>query len=188
MRVILQALSQIQLISSRLRYVNCGPGHIQCIYSSAYSDCNVHLNVSALLLEISRQFNSRILQPLCQIQRASSGLRCVNSGPAHIQYIYSPAYSGFNIQVIVSALLLVISRQRNARYTANVVPNTAHILQFTLSELRSRTYIIYLQLRIFRLQYSTERICAATGDISTVQCAMWTVFPAIYNVITAPHI
>jgi hypothetical protein len=172
MRVILQTLSQIQRISSRLRYVNCGPGHIQCIYSTAYSDFNVHLNVSALLLEISRQFNSRILQTLCQIQRTSSGLLCVMSGPAQIQYIYSPAYSGINIQVNVSALLLAISCQRNARYTANVVPNIAHILQFTLSELRSRTYIIYLQLRIFRLQYSTERICGATGEISTVQCAM----------------
>jgi hypothetical protein len=149
MRVILQTLSQMQRISSRLRYANCGPGHIQCIYSSAYSEFNVHLNVSALLLEISRQFNSR--------------------------------------------------------YTANLVPNTAHILRFTLCELWSRTYTIHLQLRTFRLQYSSERICAAIGNISTIQCslyckhvakyrshppvyALWTVVPAIYKVLTARHI
>jgi hypothetical protein len=29
-----------------------------------------------------------------------------------------------------------------------------------------------LQLRIFRLQYSSARICAAIGDISTIQCAL----------------
>jgi hypothetical protein len=113
MRVILQILCQIQSPSSGLRYVNCGPGHIQCIYSSAYSDFNVHLNVSALLLEISRQFN--------------------------------------------------------ARYTAILVPNTAHILPFTLCELWSRLYTKYFQLRIFRLQYSTVGVCATIGDISTIQ-------------------
>jgi hypothetical protein len=149
MRVILQTLSQMQRISSRLRYANCGPGQIQCIYSSAYSEFSVHLNVSALQLEISRQFNSR--------------------------------------------------------YTANLVPNTAHILRFTLCELWSRIYTIHLQLRTFRLQYSSERICAAIGNISTIQCslyckhvakyrahppvyAFWTVVPAIYKVLTAPHI
>jgi hypothetical protein len=34
MRLILQTLCQIQRISSILRYVNCGPGHIQCSKSS----------------------------------------------------------------------------------------------------------------------------------------------------------
>jgi hypothetical protein len=58
MRVIPQTRCQIQRTSSSLRYVNCGPGHIECIYSSAYSDVNIHLNVSGLLLEISRQFNA----------------------------------------------------------------------------------------------------------------------------------
>jgi hypothetical protein len=48
--VILQTWCQIQRTSSGLRYVNYGPGHIQCIYSSIYSDFNIHLNVSALLL------------------------------------------------------------------------------------------------------------------------------------------
>jgi hypothetical protein len=67
------------------------------------------------------------------------------------------------------------------------------------------TYTMLLQFRIFRLQYSTERICAAIGDISTTQWAlhfkfgakysahppvyaMWTIVADIYNVFTAPHI
>jgi hypothetical protein len=149
MRVILQILCQIQSPSSGLRYVNCGPGHIQCIYSSAYSDFNVHLNVCALLLEKSRQFN--------------------------------------------------------ARYTANLVPNTAHILPFTLCELWSRLYTKYFLLRIFRLQYSTVGVCAAIGDITTIQCALYCILgakysahppvyamrpvvPANYKVFSAPHI
>jgi hypothetical protein len=143
MRVILQILCQIQSPSSGLRYMNSGPGHILCIYSSAYSDFNVHLNVSALLLEISRQLLSRILQTWCQIQRTSTGLRYVNCGPGHIQCIYSSIYSDFNIHLIESALLLYISRQINVRYTAFLVPNTAHILQFTLCDLWSRPYTKY---------------------------------------------
>jgi hypothetical protein len=149
MRVILHSWCQIQRTSYGLRYVNCGPGHIQCIYSSAYSDFNVHLNGSALILEISRQFNSR--------------------------------------------------------YTAKLVPNTVHILRFTLCELWSRTYTKYFQHRIFWLQYSAVGICAAIVHITTIQCAlyrklvakysahppvyaMWTVVPAIPKVLTAPHI
>jgi hypothetical protein len=149
MRVILQIWCQIQRTSSCLRYVNCGPGHIQCIYSSAYSDYNVHLNVSALLLEISRQFNSR--------------------------------------------------------YTANLVPNTSHIIRFTQCGLWSRTYTEYFQHPICWLQYSDVGICAAIVHITTIHCAlycklvakyrahppvyaMWTVVPAIYKVFTAPHI
>jgi hypothetical protein len=59
MLVILKTWCQIQRTPSGLRYVNYGPRHIQCIYSSIYSDFNIHLNVSALLLYISRQFNER---------------------------------------------------------------------------------------------------------------------------------
>jgi hypothetical protein len=105
----------------------------------------------------------------------------------------------------VSALLLEIPRQFNAHYTANLVSNRAHGLPFTLCELWCRTYTMFLQLRILRLQYSTEGICAATADISTMLRAlnckpgtkwsahppvypMWTVVPDIYNVITAQRI
>jgi hypothetical protein len=298
--------------------VNSGAARIQCIYSSAYSILNIRLNVSALLLEISRQFNARytanlvpntahilrftqcelwsrsytmnlqlhifriqysfericaaivhittiqcvlycklvakysahptayamctvvtgiskvltvphikalifnrtylrccwryayicmrvILQILCQIQSPTSGLRYVKCGPGQIKCIYSSIYSDFNIHLNVSALLLYIARQFNARYTANLLPNTAHILRFTLCELWSRAYTMNLQLHIFRLQYSFERICAAIVHITTIQCvlycklvakysahptvyAMCTVVTAISKVPTAPHI
>jgi hypothetical protein len=146
-----------------------------------------------------------ILQTWCQILRTSSGLRYVNYGPGHIQCIYCSIYSDFNIHLNVSALLLYISRQFNARYTENLLPNTAHILRFTLCELWTRTYTMHLLLHIFRLQYSFERICAAIVHITTIQWAlycklganysavplafaMWTVVPHLYNVFTAPHI
>jgi hypothetical protein len=149
MRVILQTLSQIQSISYRLRYVNCGPGHIQCTYSSAYL--------------------------------------------------------GFNIQMKVAPLLLEVFRQFNARYTAFLVPNTEHFVQIPLRELWSRLYTKYLQLRIYKLQYSAAGIIAAIVDITSFQCAwycklwakycayppvsaLWTVVPAIFKVFTAPHI
>jgi hypothetical protein len=80
------------------------------------------------------------LQTWCQEQSTTSSLRNVNCGPAHIQCFYSSEYSGSNIQLLVSALLFEISRQFYVRYNANMVPNTAHILQFTLFELLSRTY------------------------------------------------
>jgi hypothetical protein len=146
-----------------------------------------------------------ILEAWCQIQRTFSSLRYLNCGPGHIQCTYSSTYSGCNIQLNTSALLLEIYRQFNVRYTANIVPYTAHILQFALSELWSRTYTMYLQLLIVRPQYSTERICAAIGDIPTLRCALcckfgvkysayrpvyvvWSVVPDIYKVFNSPHI
>jgi hypothetical protein len=148
---------------------------------------------------------SVILQIWCQIQRTSSSSRYVNCGSGHIQCYCSSAYSGFNVQLKVSALLLQIFRHFDARCTAIVVPSTAHVLQFKLCELWSRTYTMYLLHRIFILQYSTERICAAIADISTFLCAlycncgakysahppvytMWTVVTDVYYVFTAPHI
>jgi hypothetical protein len=64
---------------------------------------------------------------------------------------------------------------------------------------------MYLQLHIFRIQYSAERIFAVIVDISTTQCALYcklcakysaqpadcavcTLVRTIYSVITAPHI
>jgi hypothetical protein len=80
-----------------------------------------------------------ILQTWCQIQLTTARLRYVNCCPGHIQCNYSSAYSGFNIQLNVSALLLVTRRHFDAHCTANWVPNIAHVLQFTLCELWSRT-------------------------------------------------
>jgi hypothetical protein len=195
MRPTLQILCQIQRTPSRLRYVNCGPGHIQCIYSPTYLGFNSQLNVSPSLLEICRKFNALyckhgvkysahppdfamctvvpaiyniftaphiqapiinwtslrcywrfvdnsmllILQSWCQIQRTHFRLPYLNCCSGHIQYIYSSAHSGFNIQLNVSALLLETRRHFDAHYTANWVPNIAHMLQFTLCELWSRT-------------------------------------------------
>jgi hypothetical protein len=76
-----------------------------------------------------------ILQPWCQIQRISSSLRYPNRGPGHIQCNYSTAYSVFNIQLHLPALLLDIRRHLDARYTANLAPNTAPAIHFTLCEL-----------------------------------------------------
>jgi hypothetical protein len=78
-------------------------------------------------------------------------------------------------------LLLDICRQLNARYTANLVPNAAHIVQFTLCELYSRTYTMHLELHIFRLKYSTEHICAAIGDITSIQSALYCKLGAKYS-------
>jgi hypothetical protein len=123
-----------------------------------------------------------ILQTWCQILRTFSSLRYLNCGPGHVQCTYSSTYSGFNIQLNVSPPLLEICRQFNVRYTASMVPNTAHILQFKLCQLWSRTYTMHLQLRIFRLQYSSERICAAIVHITTIQCASYCKLVAKYSV------
>jgi hypothetical protein len=141
----------------------------------------------------------------CQIQRTSSSLRYATCGPGHIQSICSSAYSILNIRLNVPALLSDICRYLHACNTANFVPNREPILRFALCEVWSRTYTMHLQLRIFRLQCSSERICAAIGNNSTIQCslycklgakysvhppvyAMWTMAPDIYNAFTAPYI
>jgi hypothetical protein len=102
-------------------------------------------------------------------------------------------------------MLLEVSRQFSARYTAFLVPNTEHIVQFTLCELWSRTYTKYLQFLIFTPQYSAVSICAPIVDITSIQCALycklgakysahrpvnvvWNLVPDIYKVFTAPHI
>jgi hypothetical protein len=46
---------------------------------------------------------------------------------------------------------------------------------------------MYLQLRILRLQYSTESVCAADGDISTIQCALYCKHGAKYSVHPAVY-
>jgi hypothetical protein len=130
-----------------------------CWYLRCY--CRYHINSMRV-----------ILQTWCQMQRTPSSFRYVNSGPAHMQCIYSFAYICFNIRWNVSALLLEIFGHFEARYTANWVPNIALIIRFTLCELWSRPYTWYLHFRIFRLQYSHEGSSAAIRGISTIQCAL----------------
>jgi hypothetical protein len=140
MRLILQTLCQIQRTSTRLRYLNCGPGHIQCNYSSTYSGFNIQVNQSVLLLEISRYFDATYTENLMSNTALILQFTVCELWSGDIQCNNSSAYSGFNIQVKVSALILDIYRQFNMRYMEHMMPNTAHILQFTLSELWSRTY------------------------------------------------
>jgi hypothetical protein len=142
MRVILQTWCQIQGTCSSLRYANCSSGHIQCNYSYAFAGFNIQVNVSALLLDIFRHFDARYTENWCQIQHTSLSIRYGNCGPGHVQCNYCSIYSGFSIKLNIYALILVISRPFNARYTANLVPNIAHTLQFTLWELWSRPYTI----------------------------------------------
>jgi hypothetical protein len=84
-----------------------------------------------------------ILQTWCQIQCITPRLCYVTCGPGYIQSVCCSAYLGLNIQLKVAPLLLEDSRQFNERYTAKLVPITAHILQFTLCELWSRLYTKY---------------------------------------------
>jgi hypothetical protein len=126
---------------------------------------------------------SVILLTWCQIQHTSLSLLYVNCGPGHIQSIYSSAYSILNIRLNVSELLLEICLYLHACYTANFVPNTEPNLRFALCELWSRTYTMHLQLHIFRLQYSFERICTAIVHITTVQCAIYCILGAKYSAL-----
>jgi hypothetical protein len=204
-RVILQTLCQIERTSSSLRYVNCGHGHIQSIFSSRYSGRNIQLIVPALLLEISRQLNKRYTATMVRNTGHIVESTLCELWTGHIQSISSSAYLGSNIQLNVSALPFEIIGHNDARYTANLEPNIAHIIRFTLCGLWSCTYTKYLQLLIVRPQYSTEPDCAATTDMPTFGCALYcnlggeysapspvyamcTVVPDIYKVFTAPHI
>jgi hypothetical protein len=136
MCVILQTWCQIQRTSSSLRHLNCGPGHIQCNYSSTYSGFNIQQNVAPLLLQIYPQLNERYtanIEP--NITHIPQFTLCELCGPGHIRCNYSSAYSAFNIQLKLPALLLDICWDLDVRYTANLVPNAALVIQFTLCEL-----------------------------------------------------
>jgi hypothetical protein len=140
--VILQTWCQIQRTSSSLRYLDCGPGHIQRNNGSTYSGFNIQLNVSPPLLEIYRQFSVRYTAILVANTAHILQFRYLNCGPGRTHCDYSSSFSGFNIQLRVSALILDMCRQFDAPYTANLEPNTAHILQITLCELWSRPYTV----------------------------------------------
>jgi hypothetical protein len=124
---------------------------------------------------------SVILQARCQLQRTFFCLRYVNCGPGHVDCIYSSAYSDFNIQMKVGPLLLEVSPQCNERYTASLVSNTAHIVQFTLCGLWSRIIqSIYSSVYLcFNIQLQVS--AAAIVDITTVQCALYCKLSAKYS-------
>jgi hypothetical protein len=141
-RVILKTWCQIQPTSPGLRYVKCGPGHTQCNYSYVYSGFKFQVDHIRCYWRYPDISMCVILPIWCQIQRTSSSLRYLNCGPRYIECSYSSAYSGFNIQLTIPALELEICRHLGARYTAILVPNTAHVLHFKLSELWARTYTL----------------------------------------------
>jgi hypothetical protein len=176
--------------------VNCGPGHIQCIYSSTnsvtqYSTeriCAAIVDITTIQCMLNYKHGAKysahppvtlhelwfqpytkylqlrifrlqystvgicagivditsiqrfILQTWCQMQRTYSSFLYVNSGPAHLQSIYSSAYICFNFRWNVSALLLEIVGHFEGRYTANLEANIAHIIRFTLCVLWSKSY------------------------------------------------
>jgi hypothetical protein len=110
------------------------------------------------------------------------GVKYSSHRPVYAVWIVVPDYTKylqlrlFMLQYSAAGICCCYCRyhtQFNARYTANLVPNTAHIRQFTLCDLWCRTYTKYLQLRIFRLQYSTVGICADIVDITSTQCALY---------------
>jgi hypothetical protein len=124
---------------------------------------------------------SVILHSWCQIQRTSPSLRYATCGPGHIQSIFSSAYLGFNIQLKVALLLFEVSRRFNKRNTANLVTITAHIRQVSLCDQWTRTYTMYIQLRIFNPEYSTQRICDAVGDMPIFACVLYCKLGAKYS-------
>jgi hypothetical protein len=142
MCVILQTWCQIQRTCSSLRNVNCGPGHIQCIYSSANSGFIIQLKGSALILEIYRRFKVRCTANMLPNTANVLQFTLCELWSRHIQCKYSSAYSGFNIQLRVSALILEMCQQFSEPYTANLVQNTAHNLQFTQCGQCSRPYTL----------------------------------------------
>jgi hypothetical protein len=111
----------------------------------------------------------------------------------------------FRLQYSSQRICAAIVDTTSIQCVRNLVPNTAHILRYTLCELWSRPNTKYFQYSIFRLQYSAVGICAAIVHITTIQCALycklfakynahppvyalWTVVPTISKVLTAPHI
>jgi hypothetical protein len=109
--------------------------HIQCIYSSEYSGFNIQLNVSALVLEISRKFNARYTARLVPNTAHILQFTLCELWSRHIQCYYSSAYSGFNIHPSVSPMQLEICRKCESRYTPQLLPNAAHISGFVLCDL-----------------------------------------------------
>jgi hypothetical protein len=122
MIVILQTWCQIQRTSSSLRYLNCGPGHMQCDYSSSFSAFNIQLRVFALILEMCQQFSEPYTANV--VPNTAHILQFTECGlwPGHTHYNYRSTYSGFNIQQNVAPLILKICRQFTAWYTTNLVP------------------------------------------------------------------
>jgi hypothetical protein len=150
MCVLLQTLCQRQHRSSSLRYVN--------LWARTYT---MYLQLHIFRNQYSSKRICAAVGDISTIQCALSCKVCAKRsthhavyamwtcGPAHIQCIYSSTYSGINIHLNVSALLLEIYRQFNVRYPAKFAPNAAHIHQITQCEMWSLTYSVFnIQLNV----------------------------------------
>jgi hypothetical protein len=62
-----------------------------------------------------------------------------------------------------------------------LLPNAGHNILFTLCQLWSRSYPIKLHFLIFRIQYSIEGTSVDIGDMSTLQCALYSTFAVKYR-------
>jgi hypothetical protein len=116
----------------------------------------------------------RVILHICsQIQPKCSSLRYVIPDPSKIQYICSSSYAGFNIQLNVSLLLLVICRQFNTGYTLYLLPNTVHISRFVLHPLWSRSNPTYLQFCRFCYNYKNQRIAVSIEDMTKIRYVLF---------------
>jgi hypothetical protein len=84
-----------------------------------------------------------ILHSCCQMQPKFSRLRYLNTDRSQIKYIYSSCHSGFNIQLNVSPLQLVVCWKIDAFYTPHLLP-----IQSTITGLR------YVKSVFSQIQYN----------------------------------
>jgi hypothetical protein len=114
-----------------------------------------------------------ILNICCQIQRPSAGFCYVNSGPCQILCNSSIPYIGLSIQLNVSPIPREICRPLDESCTPRLLPNTAHVILFTLCQLWSRSSRTLSQIGIYGHEYSIERTSVSIGDMSTIRCALY---------------
>jgi hypothetical protein len=119
----------------------------------------------------------RLILHLCsRIQTKSSRLRYVNYGPCQIQYNYFSWYSGFNIQLNVSPLLLLVYRQIYVRYTPHLLRNTGH---------SSRSVLCQIWYR--KMQYSYNSSSSGCNNPLNVNPTMLVILLQ-FNARYTPHL
>jgi hypothetical protein len=182
MRVTLHTCCETQGTAAVLCYVKSGPGKIQYIYKSCYSVCNIQLTVSPSILLICRQWNARYTPHMLPSTGHKIRFGLCQLWSRKIQYNNSSCHSGFNLQLNVSPLRLVVCRQIDACYTPHLLPNTRHNIRFTLCQLWCRSNTILLLFLIFRLQYLIESISVDIDDMSTIQYTLYSTFAAKHRV------
>jgi hypothetical protein len=87
----------IQSTSFGLRYVNCVPSQMQCIYSLQFPRPKIWSNVSPLLWVYVGNSMRAIRRIWSLLQNTSSGLSYVNSVPSQLQYICN-AFSNYQVK------------------------------------------------------------------------------------------